>query len=255
MHMFLTYSPSHFAELGLGRDQTQGTITDREIELGKLLLPHLRRAVAISDLLDARALESRHMAEALDALHCSVVLTDSGGTILHANRAAECMLRDGSLITRSRGLLRARSPHGNRQLKDAISLATKDETRAGSAGIAIRLAASDSGPAFAHVLPMTGSDMRTRLQPKAVAAVFIAKAPDHRSAANLVASSFGLTRAEAQVLASALNGNSLAEVARSLGVARSTVKSHFDAIYRKTCTSRQAELVRLAMGFVSPLRS
>ena len=65
----------------------------------------------------------------------------------------------------------------------------------------------------------------------------------------------GLTRAEAQVLASALNGNSLAEVARSLGVARSTVKSHFDAIYRKTCTSRQAELVRLAMGFVSPLRS
>jgi hypothetical protein len=35
----------------------QGIITDRDITLGGLLLPHLRRAVTISKVLDAHAIE------------------------------------------------------------------------------------------------------------------------------------------------------------------------------------------------------
>jgi DNA-binding CsgD family transcriptional regulator len=56
------------------------------------------------------------------------------------------------------------------------------------------------------------------------------------------------------VLAQVLNGHTLAEAAEILGVARSTVKSHLDVIYRKTNTHRQADLVRLVMGLTSPLR-
>src|SRR5262249_53081036 len=44
MHFFLTHTPMHHAGLGVRRDERQGIITEREIELGKLLLPHLRRA-------------------------------------------------------------------------------------------------------------------------------------------------------------------------------------------------------------------
>ena len=56
------------------------------------------------------------------------------------------------------------------------------------------------------------------------------------------------------MLAQVLNGHTLAEAAAILGVARSTVKSQLDAIYRKTNTHRQADLVRLVMSLTSPLR-
>ena len=49
---------------------------------------------------------------------------------------------------------------------------------------------------LAHVLPLTGSDLRTRLQPSAVAAVFIGAAPDEQDGADLVAAAYGLTPEE-----------------------------------------------------------
>jgi hypothetical protein len=68
MHQFLMWTPLHFSELVVARQQQHGPITDREIEIGALLLPHLRRAVTISNVLDVRAIERTRMAEALDAL-------------------------------------------------------------------------------------------------------------------------------------------------------------------------------------------
>jgi PAS domain-containing protein len=98
MVFVLMHEPMHLSTFGVGRNDRQGVITEREIELGKLLLPHLRRAVRISNLLDIRTIEGTRMAEALDALRCAVVLTNEHGTILHANRAAEHMLDEGGPI-------------------------------------------------------------------------------------------------------------------------------------------------------------
>jgi hypothetical protein len=57
---------------------------------------------------------------------------------------------------------------------------------------------------FAHVLPLTGSDFRTRLQPVAVAVVFIGAPPDAQDGADALAATFRLTPAETKVLASLL---------------------------------------------------
>ena len=43
------------------------------------------------------------------------------------------------------------------------------------------------------------------------------------------------------------------EVAESLGVAESTVKTHLGRLYGKTGAGRQADLVKLVAGFSSPL--
>jgi hypothetical protein len=75
---FLMHTPMHWSGFGGGRHVRQGIITDREIELGKLFLPHVRRAVTISNLLDIRTIEGARMAEALDALRCAVVLAPVG---------------------------------------------------------------------------------------------------------------------------------------------------------------------------------
>lgn len=252
MHMFLLYTPAQLAEIGLSRSARQGAITDRELQRGRLLLPHLRRAVTISDLLDVRTIERARLAETLDALRCGVVLTDAAGTILHVNRSAEHMMRHGGPIRDVRGVLRATTPAASRDLRTAIMQAAQSEARFGSARLAIQLNAADHPPSYAHVLPMTAGELRARLQPEAVAAVFIG-VPDEDNGAHLLAAAFDLTAAETRVLASLLAGHTLAETAHHLDVALSTAKTHLNHIFAKVGVSRQTELIRLAAQLARPV--
>ncbi|HXF47297.1 MAG TPA: LuxR C-terminal-related transcriptional regulator [Burkholderiaceae bacterium] len=57
---------------------------------------------------------------------------------------------------------------------------------------------------------------------------------------------FGLTPAEARVLALLLQSQSPREIAAALQIATTTVRSHLKALYAKTGTRRQAELIALA---------
>jgi DNA-binding CsgD family transcriptional regulator/PAS domain-containing protein len=256
MQFFLMHTPIHLAGFAVSRHERQGIITEREIELGKLLLPHLRRAVTISKVLDVRTIVGERMSEALDALRCVVVLTNEHGTILHANRSAEHMLRDGSgPIQSAKGLLQATAPSAASELRSALALAARNEAGIGKTGLAIRLTEPDAPPIFAHILPLTGSDFRTRLQPAAVAAVFIGAPPDAQDGADAMAAAFGLTSAETRVLASLFAGRTLAGTATTLGIAGTTAKTHLEHIFLKTGVTRQAELMRLWTGLISPTGS
>ena len=227
-------------------------VTDDEIELASLLLPHVRRAVTISNVLEVRTVERTRMAATLDALRCAVVLTDEHGAILLANRSASNLFRDGETITDLRGKLQAKLPHAATELRDAIGLAARDEPSVGNAGLAIRLTASDKPPLFAHVLPLAGGKLRATLQPNAVAAVFIGLAPEDRDVAEAIAAAFHLTRAETRILGNLLAGRTLAETAAALRLSATTVKTHLGKIFAKTGVKRQSDLMRLAAQFFSP---
>jgi DNA-binding CsgD family transcriptional regulator/PAS domain-containing protein len=251
----LMHTPMHFSLFGVVRDERQGLITEREIELGKLLLPHLRRAVTISKALDVRTIVGTRMAEALDALRCAVLLTNEHGTILHANHSAEHMLDKGGPIQSAQGILQATAPSAGSELRSALTLAAGNEAGIGKTGLAIRLTEPDAPPILAHVLPLTGSDFRTRLQPAAVAAVFIGAPPDAQDGADTLAAAYGLTLAETKVLTSLFGGRTLAETATTLGITRPTAKTHLEHIFLKTGVTRQAELMRLWTGLISPTGS
>ncbi|MBB4039301.1 DNA-binding CsgD family transcriptional regulator/PAS domain-containing protein [Microvirga flocculans] len=252
MHVFLMYTPTQFAELGLGRHERQGAITEREVAIGRLLLPHLRRALTISNLLDVATIERMHMAETLDSLRCGVILTDRRGAVLHANRAAGDMLRKGAPVKDAGGVLSAANMAASRELRSAIALAT-DESRLGRTGLAIRVSSAEDAPVYAHVLPISGSDLRTRLQPDAVAAIFIGTPPQPEGL-RLLAAAFELTAAETRVLEGLLAGRTLSETAAHLGIAPSTAKTHLDHIFAKAGVSRQTELIRLAMQLTLPVQ-
>jgi DNA-binding CsgD family transcriptional regulator/PAS domain-containing protein len=252
MMFFLMHEPMHLSTFGAGRNARQGIITEREIELGKLLLPHLRRAVIISKVLDVRIIEGTWMAQALDALRCAVVLTNEHSNILHANRVAEHMLDKGGPVHSAQGILQATAPSAASELRSVLALAARNEAGIGKTGLAIRLTEPDAAPIFAHVLPLTGSDFRTRLQPAAVAAVFIGGPPDAQEGADAVAAAFGLTPAETRVLASLFAGRTLTETADTLSIAGTTAKTHLEHIFLKTGVTRQAELMRLWTGLISP---
>ena len=124
----------------------------------------------------------------------------------------------------------------------------------GKTGLSVRLTDPDEAPQFAHVLPMNGSELRTRLQPAAVAAVFIGR-PEPEGEAAVLAAAFGLTSAEAQVLTSLLAGRTRAETAAHLGITLATTKTHLINIFAKTGVKRQAELMRLAAQVLPPTRT
>jgi DNA-binding CsgD family transcriptional regulator len=255
MQFILINEATHFSGFAVTRHERQGAVTDREIEVGKLLLPHLRRAMTISKMLDLRTVEGIRMAQALDALRCAVLLTNEQGAILHANHAAEQMLQDGGPIRSIKGILQASLSPAASELRAALASAARDEAGISRTGLAIRLTAPDTRPIFAHVLPLTGSDVRTRLQAAAVAAVFIGAPVDEQDGAGMAAAAFGLTPAETRVLAGLLAGRTLAATATALRITRYTANTHLDHIFMKTGVTRQADLIRLAIELISPAGS
>jgi DNA-binding CsgD family transcriptional regulator/PAS domain-containing protein len=242
----LLRAPTRYSALGFGRKESVGVFSEREIEIMRLLIPHVRRAVTISNVLDAQAVEKARMAETLDALKLGVVLTNEDSRILHANRAAEEMMRDGGPLLGRGGVLRAEGAAAAAEIKAAIGHAARNESAIGKTGLAVRLTEEDEAPVVAHVLPLVGGEIRSRLEPAAVAAVIVNPKVDDAINANAVATTFGLTPAETRVLSRMLTGSTVAEAAVDLGVATTTARTHLDNIFAKTGVSRQSELIRLA---------
>jgi DNA-binding CsgD family transcriptional regulator len=89
----------------------------------------------------------------------------------------------------------------------------------------------------------------------AVAAIFIGGPPDAQEGADAVAATFGLTSAETRLLAGLFGGHTLTETAATLGITRPTAKTHLEHIFLKTKVTRQAELMRLWTGVISPTGS
>ena len=155
-------------------------------------------------------------------------------------------MRHGGPIRNLGGVLQANAAAAARELRYAMSLSAQDEASLGKTGLAIRLSRDDEPVQYAHVLPLVGGELRTRLEPEAVAAVFIGAADDGAEGAEALAAAFSFTRAETRLVEHLLAGHSLKDSATALGVAMTTAKTHLENIFQKTGVRRQADLMRLA---------
>lgn len=244
--LILMHTPNRVARLDMGFHARNGVVTDDQIEIGRLIVPHIRRAAIISNMLDVRTIERNRMAETLDVIKYGVVLARENSHILHANTPAEALLREGALIKSTGGVLHAIRPQARKELQNAIGLAARDETKLGKTGISVMLTPPDAAPVIAHVLPLAKGDYRTRLMPTAAAAIFIGSTADLKASARSIALQFGLTPSEQKVLAELLAGRTLAEAAKGLEVTVNTARTHLANIFSKAGVSRQADLIRLA---------
>ena len=221
----------------------------------RLLAPHLRKATSIADLLEMRELTSNTFETAFDAVAVPVIFVDDRNRIIHANAAARELLVTTDPLRSERGVLTTHNADAAQRLEKAVA-ACKPTARARNEAMqTVFIPCADGRPAFAHVLPMRSGTVRSRIAPSAAAAVFVTPAANAPDVALLPwAAAFGLTTAEARVLALLAEGSTIKEAAKTLGVAPNTARTHLTRLMQKTGATRQAELVRMVAQFVSPLR-
>ncbi|WP_299133138.1 helix-turn-helix transcriptional regulator [uncultured Amaricoccus sp.] len=244
--VFLTRDAASVGTLAFGRHRDDGPIGEAEVALARLFVPHLKRALVISRLLEARAVERATFAAALDVLSVAVLLVTGDLRLIHANRAGETLLRARDPL----GLCAGRVTAAN-----GVDAALRAALAAplggiGRRGLGIPARRVDGEELVLHVLPLgDGGPL-----PGATAAIFVAPATQPRPAPiAAIAALFDLTPAETRVLELIGAGRGNAEIAAALGVAASTVRTHLLRLFEKTGTHRQADLVGLLASFSLPL--
>lgn len=246
MQLVLMRSPTRHAQLAMSRHRETGIIAEREMALGRLLLPHIRRAAMIGDVIDLKTVERDRAHQTLDALRVGVVMTDNRGQILNANKAAEVMLRQGRPIHAPAGGVRAEDPAASLKLIAAIAQAGERRSSADDKARAVRLTRPGEPPMLAHILPLEEGDVRSRLHPGAKAAVFIGPVSRAAHGAEAMSVAYDLSPMETRLLDGLLHGQKLVEAAEKLGIAETTARTHLGNIFGKAHVSRQSDLIRLA---------
>lgn len=167
---------------------------------------------------------------------------DRNGFVLMANDCADQLFDDDIYIRDRRILVRDRQAS---QLLDRVVdrlRVTSDLAAVPAEPIVIRR--ERKVPVVVRVLPIHGGARTPFLGARALLTL-VPLEPASGPTPALLARAFGLTPAEARLAATIAQGKAPEQVAEELGIARTTVRNQLRAIFSKTNTHRQSELVAL----------
>jgi DNA-binding CsgD family transcriptional regulator len=232
----------------------QEVYTDEELERISLLVPHICRAIRISQHLNANRMTSEMFEASLDALSAGVYFIGQQSRVVHLNRVARAQLKSGRVLRVVDGRLAATGRDAQKLLQSELSAIELDSDGDDRPGRAIALADDEGVGYVAHVLPLQGG-ARSRIANRfaAFAAIFV---QDPATGSSLTTAAFaklyGLTDGELRFLNGLLPARSIAEAAHLLSISEATAKTHLRHIFKKTRTSKQAELLYLLMTSAPP---
>lgn len=198
---------------------------------------HLSRAMLLAARLGLERCVA--MTEALERLALPAAVLSADGRILAAN----ALLADSEVIrlgAMDRLILRDR--HAREDLTARLAVSP-----AGHAAIPLRDADGALKGVF-HVVALKGE---SRAFLTGASHLCYITEPAKPASSDIFMAAFGLTAAEAAVAAKVASGNSVEQIAAQRGVAVSTLRSQLHSIFRKTGTSRQAELAGLAAALTA----
>jgi DNA-binding CsgD family transcriptional regulator len=239
----------------LHRTRGRGDFEPQTVERFTALFGHIERALEIGFRLGTLGCWEQVSLDLLDRNPLAIVLLDEGGRVILANRAARALgaARDGLVLTRD-GLALLRAPD-DRRLQQLIGAAlnTAAGTGASAGGAISALRPSGKRPFSILVSPLSGSSFAmTKLRP---AACIVIADPEQREPIPVerLRELFGLTPAEARLAARLAAGEELRAAADALGIRYQTARTQLIAIFRKTQTQRQGELIKLLLTAVPQL--
>lgn len=247
----LEKSATAYSAFSVIRHERNGIVDDETRRRMKLIVPHIRRAVAIGKIIDLRSVKAAALADTLDGFSAAIVLVDDDNRIVHANAAGHAMLGDEAVITAAGAKLIFVDQAATARLLGARS----EDAATGAKNACLPLRSRNGDEYIAHILSLTAGKRRQAGSAySAVAAVFIRKAElELPHPVEALAKRFGLTAAEMRVMFAIVEAGGVPEVAAILGISQATVKTHLQRIFGKTSTARQVDLVKLVAGYTGPL--
>jgi DNA-binding CsgD family transcriptional regulator len=241
-----------FVGMGFGTQDSSWVITVQadlnrdpftEDEIRKLLArrQQLDSAVAI-----ARELGFQRVQGATDILEQqgrAVIAFDDAGRILHVSPKASALI--GSAITISRSEVQAVHEVDKRPLERMIKSALQSMNGVLPMPTPVPVTHTPGLPPLIAYVVRLPEQQRGLLQSAILLLVFVDPEKPQNIPAELLMDYFGITRAEARLAVSALNGFSLEQHARDSAISIITARNHLQSLQSKTMTHSKAELVAL----------
>ena len=222
----------------------------REKELMRTLLPHLKRSLYVHN--EMAKVQMKHEAnfEALNYLPLAVFCVDRHGEVLNSNSAGWDMLSLGNGIMLKENKLSAVSPTETAKLRDLVTRAGKGAIHQKDKLVGRVALSREAGFAPLSATVSAVSLSKPPMHDGSPAALVFVSDPacEVQANENWLKSFFGLTPTEAKVAALIADGLCLNEISKRLCIGVGTARTHLKRVFNKTGTSRQAELVRLALS-------
>src|SRR5215470_11554154 len=121
----LDKSPTEVVHLCFIRSSESGMIDNATRDRLRLIIPHMRRAVLVGQLVDRTTAQAATFGDALDGICAGLFLVEAGGQIVHANASGHAMLAQGVLVRGIGGKLTTHDTSAAQGLTEIVSSAAK----------------------------------------------------------------------------------------------------------------------------------
>jgi len=241
------------AFLSLYRGHRAGFFCEEDRARLQLVATHLGRALKLSLRLHELESRSEGRGAALDLVPFGIASLDRHGRILDANRYARAALAAADGLSSERLALRAAAPADRAALELAVRRAC-----AGESGAVVRIQRrSVSRPWHLLIAPVSVLPEASLLKmfARGISALVVLSDPEAKQSGSIEAltSLFGLTRAEAHLVAALAGGATLREHAEAAGITEGTARGYLKVALQKSGARRQSELVAQVLRSVASL--
>jgi DNA-binding CsgD family transcriptional regulator len=246
---------THGASMVVARDQKRHfrmcfDMSERQSHLEEVcaqlltrLGPHLARAFAVNERLQAAAAIEAMLTSLVERIDGAAVILGSDARVLALNQQAEALARAGRVFRiSSPGRLAFHDPDHEARFRGALAVALGSLRQAAPSAFAV--AAGELSPAAVTLLPLRprrGSAALAMAEPRAL----LVLQPSRPAALpkELLRTLYGLTNAETAVVLQIASGTTVAGAAEQAGVTLTTARNQLAAAMAKMGVNRQAELV------------
>lgn len=254
-HVFALSGDRPLAAMNCLQLQDKPPFTLDQISFLDTLVPHLKRAHTIIDVMRSITREAQVAREVIDRLPAGLILLDENGRVVALNQSAEHSIEKGSPLQIRDGRPVATEPGHDRWLQEAIRKAQSSTTRnAGEAELPVRVLDAGQAKTPTLVIPLLPPTSNSTLPDNAVLIFLGNPRLDRETTITLLGSLYELTPAEAELTWMLADGLSLEDAASERNVTLNTARSQLKRVFTKTGAKRQAELVRAVLGSVGAMR-
>lgn len=219
------------------------------------ILPHVRRAMRLGDLLAEQQDALRRRDEALDQLAHGIIMLDRRGRVLFANRKAEAHFAAFTAIGVRRDRLVGAESGDDAALRALIDDCLGIGCRYPRGGAVILRRADRNGPVVILGSPLPVAERVVLDYGERAAAILVLRDLNDQPASltTSLQSAFSLTPAEADLVQQLTAGQLTSDIAAARGVRPDTIRTQLKSVFQKTDTHGQSQLVTLAAKLAATL--